>query len=136
MGTCKRRSLSSASKAQSFGPSSLSSAGDAIFNPRKWFSSDPPLPTSKLLSTETTTKSCCTSRFRSLTVLFYRLDAVKKSVERIKAPSLNSVWSAPGRWNPTKWRGLATSATKTFRFVDIDGNPIKKQFRYVAKERK
>jgi len=68
--------------------------------------------------------------------LLDRLDAVKKSVERIKAPSLNSVWSAPGRWNPTKWRGLATSATKTFRFVDIDGNPIKKQFRYVAKERK
>merc|ERR1719423_95490 len=46
---------------------------------------------------------------------------------------MNSVWTAPGRWNPTKWRSLATSATKTFRFHDIDGNPIKKQFRYVAK---
>jgi len=69
--TCERRSLSSASKAQSFGLSSLSSASKAISNPPKWFSSDPPLPTSKLLSTETTTKSCCTSRFRSLTVLFW-----------------------------------------------------------------
>jgi len=65
--------------------------------------------------------------------LLARLDAVKKSVEKVKAPSLNTVWNAPGRWNPTKWRGLSTSATKTFRFVDIDGNAIKKQFRYVAK---
>jgi len=65
--------------------------------------------------------------------LLDRLDAVKKSVEKIKAPSINSVWNAPKRWNPLKWRGLSTSATKTFRFVDIDGNPIKKQFRYVAK---
>lgn len=68
--------------------------------------------------------------------LLGRLDAVKKSVEKIKAPSMNGVWMAPSRWNPTKWRGLATSATRTFRFADIDGNPIKKQFRYVAKERK
>jgi len=65
--------------------------------------------------------------------LMDRLDAVKQSVYKIKAPSMNTVWSAPSRWNPTKWRGLATSATKTFRFADIDGNPIKKQFRYVAK---
>merc|ERR1711990_212281 len=65
--------------------------------------------------------------------LLARLDAVKKSVEKVKAPSLNTVWNAPGRWNPTKWRGLSTSATKTFRLVDIDGNAIKKQFRYVAK---
>jgi len=67
--------------------------------------------------------------------LLGRLDAVKKSVEKIKAPSMNAVWMAPSRWNPTKWRGLSTSATRTFRFADIDGNPIKKQFRYVAKEK-
>lgn len=65
--------------------------------------------------------------------LLDRLDAVKKSVYKIKAPSMNTVWAAPGRWNPTKWRGLSTSATRTYRFTDIDGNPIKKQFRYVAK---
>lgn len=65
--------------------------------------------------------------------LLGRLDAVKKSVEKIKAPSMNTVWNVPGKWNSTKWRGLTTSATKTFRFIDIDGNPIKKQFRYVAK---
>merc|ERR1711970_885492 len=75
----------------------------------KWCFSDPTPRTSKLLSTKTTTRSCCTSHLRSL----------------------NTVWNAPGRWNPTKWRGLSTSATKTFRFVDIDGNAIKKQFRYV-----
>jgi len=65
--------------------------------------------------------------------LMDRLNAVKKSVEAIKAPSLNTVWNTPGRWNATKWRSLSTSATRTFRFTDIDGNPIKKQFRYVAK---
>jgi len=65
--------------------------------------------------------------------LLNRLDAVKKTVEKIKAPSMNSVWTVPSSWNPTKWRGLATSATKTFHFKDIDGNNIKKQFRYVAK---
>jgi len=65
--------------------------------------------------------------------LLNRLDAVKKTVEKIKAPSMNSVWTVPSSWNPTKWRGLATSATRTFHFKDIDGNSIKKQFRYVAK---
>jgi len=65
--------------------------------------------------------------------LLERLNAVKKTVAQIKKPSLNTVWSAPSRWNPLKWRGLSTSATRSFHFVDIDGKPIKKQFRYVAK---
>jgi hypothetical protein len=69
----------------------------------------------------------------SYSSLLDRLDAVKKSVEAIKAPSVNTVWNAPSRWNPTKWRGLSTSATKTFRFTNIDGQSIKKQFRYVPK---
>merc|ERR1711990_745745 len=69
----------------------------------KWCFSDPTPRTSKLLSTKTTTRSCCTSHLRSPTRHFW--------------PALT-----PSR-----------SLSRRSRFVDIDGNAIKKQFRYVAK---